>query len=366
MNKIIHDFSVIKSRDSYDEWEMKSYFVSVKDGCLLETLVFFPKVKMNETTRLAWPVLLTRTPYSQMRDELIIQGQEFAKKGVAFAFQFCRGTGGSEGEFEPNVYERQDGIDTLNWLVEMEWCGPVCLHGSSYMALTAWVVADSLPDKVLGMFVSHYGVDRYLSAYEAGLFRHDILTGWALTNCGRTFKEDESVRKLYMDGALYRPHIKADRQVWEMDLPWYRDWISQTDHDSDYWNTGFWGMLKTMPKKVDKPIFIIAGWFDHHLSGTLLAYDLLPQEVKDKSRLLVGGWNHFFDKTTGDHENICGGFNMPKALFEWFKDLREEKGLTNSEEAYCIGSDDWVNPKELPVQDETYYFSDESIGGFGA
>ena len=37
-----------------------------------------------------------------------------------------------------------------------------------------------MPDKVKGIYLHHYGVDRHLSAYSNGLFRQDILTAWAI------------------------------------------------------------------------------------------------------------------------------------------------------------------------------------------
>ena len=46
--------------------------------------------------------------------------------------------------------------------------------GCSYLALTGWVVADILPPKVKTMYLTHYGVFRHTSAYQDGLFRHDI------------------------------------------------------------------------------------------------------------------------------------------------------------------------------------------------
>ena len=351
METLRDSFKDIEIENKYKGWWVKSYMVEMTDGCQLETVVYFPSDTLSGSGEKpemlsagaegTWPVLLTRTPYSHMRAYQEIHGEECAKLGMAFAYQFCRGTGESEGVYEPNIYERRDGTDTLNWLVDQPWCGPVGLHGSSYMALTCWIVADRLPDKVVGLFVSHYGVDRHLSAYEAGLFRHDILTGWAMGNCGLDIEPGQAYEELYMKAARYRPHVEADVNVWGLKLPWYRQWITQTDYDAPYWNEGFWQTLKQMPGALDKPVYIIAGWFDHHLKGTLLAYDLLNEDIKKKSRLLVGGWNHFFQPTTGAHEKNHGAINLNKTMFEWFQALIKGEATQTGISHYAIGSDDW-------------------------
>jgi hypothetical protein len=54
----------------------------------------------------------------------------------------------------------------------------------SYLALTGWVIADLLPEKVKKMYLTHYGVFRFTSAYKAGMFRHDVLTAWTMNNAG--------------------------------------------------------------------------------------------------------------------------------------------------------------------------------------
>mgnify|MGYP002508209432 CR=1 FL=1 len=55
--------------------------------------------------------------------------------------------------------------------------------GDSYLALTGWCMADAVPEKVKGMYLGVYGTDRFTSAYCKGLFRHDVLTSWAMASC---------------------------------------------------------------------------------------------------------------------------------------------------------------------------------------
>ena len=59
--------------------------------------------------------------------------------------------GKSEGVWEPNVNERKDGIELLDWLNEQEWVESIGYFGASYLALTGGAIADAVPEKVKGM-----------------------------------------------------------------------------------------------------------------------------------------------------------------------------------------------------------------------
>nr|WP_300838377.1 CocE/NonD family hydrolase [uncultured Acetatifactor sp.] len=96
------------------------------------------------------------------------------RKGFGFVYQSCRGTGGSQGEWESNVNERNDGLDTVNWLAEQPFVKNIGYWGDSCLALIGWCMADAVPDKVKTMCLGVYGVERHTSAYKDGLFRMDI------------------------------------------------------------------------------------------------------------------------------------------------------------------------------------------------
>jgi uncharacterized protein len=83
------------------------------------------------------------------------------------------------------VNERQDGLDTLSWLVGQDWLdGNVGLYGGSYLSFNQWILADRLPSQVKTMYISVMGTDLNRFAYMDGMFRHDIYTSWSLSNAG--------------------------------------------------------------------------------------------------------------------------------------------------------------------------------------
>lgn len=334
----------IRSRNT-DTFIKKEIMVQMRDGVKLRTIIYLPDGKGP------FPTLFTRTPYAGFDKMLGVSGEEYAQRGYAYVIQYCRGTGGSEGEWVPNDNERNDGKDSVNWLSCEEWVKSIGIHGVSYMALTGWIIADELPDKVKAFYLCHYSVDRYLSAYRDGLFRHDILTGWALANISKGVQEN--FYDLYIESSLYRPHIGVDEALWGQRVDWYRDWITNTDKESEYWNAGTWRTLKDIPEKIKKPVCVVAGWYDHHLEGTLLGFEKLNPENKKQSKLVVGGWDHDLRQCVPAHNPQNAQINTMKLMFDWFDRIMvEELDPDTSISTYFIGEDKWKNWDSWPIKND--------------
>ena len=340
---------------------------SGEDGIRLLTRIYLPEGDGP------FPVVVTRTPYVWGSGDYIDAGREYARRGIGYIQQDCRGKGGSEGFFSPNVNERADGIALYEWLAEQPWCGDIGIFGSSYTALTGWLVGDSIPDKVKGMYLSHYGVDRHISCFRSGLFREDIMSGWAIDNAEEDIirperKPGQAPGENYYDFYLYRPQVEADVNVLGQKLQYYRDWITHTDYTDPYWNTGVWADLKRIPYVIDVPLTIVAGQFDHHEEGTVLGYERLRPEIKARSRLILGSWNHSF-QVTPTHVPTANAmeFDINADQFEWFYSLLVKKEEPRGEvRVYNIEADEWVNLDSWPIEtasDRTMYLSSETAGG---
>lgn len=339
---------------------------SGEDGIRLLTRIYLPEGDGP------FPVVVTRTPYVWGSGDYIDAGREYARRGIGYIQQDCRGKGGSEGFFSPNVNERADGIALYEWLAEQPWCGDIGIFGSSYTALTGWLVGDSIPDKVKGMYLSHYGVDRHISCFRSGLFREDIMSGWAIDNAEEDIvkperKPGQAPGENYYDFYLYRPQVEADVNVLGQKLQYYRDWITHTDYTDPYWNTGVWADLKRIPYVIDVPLTIVAGQFDHHEEGTVLGYERLRPEIKARSRLILGSWNHSF-QVTPTHVPTANAkeFDINADQFEWFYSLLVKKEEPRGEvRVYNIEADEWVNFDSWPIEtasDRTMYLSSEAAG----
>ena len=319
----------------YNEGTAETVMLPMNDGVKLQTTIWLPQKNKK------FPVILKRSCYPGQKQELEEQAKEFCRQGFGFVYQWCRGIAESEGIWEPNVNERKDGIDTVNWLSEQPYVKNIGYWGDSYLALTGWCMIDAVQEKVQTMFLGVYGVDRHTSAYCDGMFRQDVLTSWAMQNAGKEIKKD------LMESYRFRPQKEVDKQLWNVYLEWYREWISHPDRSDGYWKKGFWGMLKEIPEKVNIPLFIKEGWYDHHLGSALVTYELLKEEVKNHSILEIGPWNHAYGNAIPTENTENANINELQEAIAWFKKILVEAVLPEGcIREYVIGSDKWMEKKK--------------------
>ena len=318
-----------------EEIHREEILLPAGNGVRLRTQFLLP-VGINSA-----PTIVVRSCYPSMEPMLVERGLAFARRGFGFVLQWCRGTGGSEGEWEPNVHDRADGLSLMDALERDDRIGPIGYLGDSYLAFTGWVMADAVPSKVKTMVLGVYGCDRYASAYKDGLFRQDILTAWAMGNAGRPIEAD------YIASAAYRPQTEVDEALWGGKLPWYRDWITNPDRDSAYWSSGFWKELSEIPGRIKIPLFIIDGWYDHHLESALNTYNhLLSSLSRAHTQVQIGPWNHSYGPAV-THQNLNNAGAEDPIL--WFdRVLRKGELPEGRVRKYVIGADQW---REYPLSD---------------
>lgn len=324
-------------KENFPGFEEKENGITMRDGVKLHTIYYFPKKEKKEEQR-RYPVILTRTCYPGNDPMHRIYGEELARRGYVYVYQYCRGREQSEGKWVPNINERKDGIDTINYLTEQPWCDILGYWGHSYTSLTGWAFADVAKGKVAAMFLEDYGTDRFVSAYEKGCFRHDILTAWSMGNAEKPVDAD------YLESCRYLPQIRVDKDLWGQKIPSYQEYITSPDPEDALWQTGWWKQLREIPEKTEVPIYLLSGWYDHHHGSSMKTWERLKEETKQHSWLEIGAWNHFFQiclegKEVKDPRNE----EIPKML-EWFELTLKQKKLPEQRiRAYEIGEDRWID-----------------------
>lgn len=326
----------------YSSWEEGEEFVPCRDGVKLRVFWIRPEGPGP------WPTIVQRSCYPHAHEAYRVHGQELAKRGYGYICQYCRGTGGSEGEWEPNVNEPNDGADFIRWVDGLDWVESIGYWGCSYLASTGWAITGALTPKVRSMLLSHYGTERFTSAYQSGLFRHDILTAWAMDNAGREIQAD------YLESCRYRPHVQVDEALWGGKLPWYRDWVTNTHRDAPYWKDGFWKFMSDAPRKVKVPVCIVEGWYDHHLGSAVQTFENLSPEAAEHSRLVIGCWNHgFMPCAQGKVQEHLQNDEVHQVL-DWFGETLLEKKLPERRvDWYVIGADRWESFPDIPRPEDT-------------
>lgn len=320
------------------ECTVEQIMLPMTDGVKLYTEIYKPKGLD------LFPVLIQRSCYPNQQPLYEINGEELTRRGYGYVVQTCRGTGRSEGDWEPNVNERSDGRDTLQWLNDQPWVESIGYFGASYLALTGWAIADIVPQKVKGMMLTVYGTDRFKSAYEKGLFRHDVLTGWAMQNAGYPVEAD------YLESCRYRPHAKADEALWGGKLEWYQDWIHAVRRTDAYWQQGWWKMLESIPGRTNVPVYIVDAWYDHHFDSAINTYASLKEQTKQHSWLDIGCWNHMSKPCIawGEQQHLENG-DIHRML-EWFDLLLKKKEMPQKRvRTYVMREDRWQTLASWPT-----------------
>lgn len=355
-----NDYKKLDMEVLYPDVQTTEVMLPMSDGVKLKTYVYYGK-EVPEGSSL--PVILQRSPYAHSMDIYQVHGKNLAQRGFVYILQFCRGTGQSEGEWEPNVNERQDGLETLHWLQSEPWVKNIGYWGDSYLASTGWFMADVVPSKVKGMYLGVYGTDRFTSVYSKGMFRHDVLTSWAMENAGYPVDSD------YLESCRFMPHYKVDECLWGRKLPWYRQWITAPREDDAYWQQGFWKMLREIPSKVNIPLLITDAWYDHHLGSALKSYETLSWEAKKHTTLIVGCWNHYSENCIEwDEPQNLQNREVP-IMIKWFRTLLMEDRIPESKvRTYIIGADEWKEYPEWPMpvkSQKKFYFNAGERAGSG-
>src|SRR5215208_8409851 len=124
--------------------------VPMSDGAVLLTDHWAPRSGAD-----GLPTALIRTPYGRagLMDDVV--ARPLAERGFQVLIQSTRGTFGSGGVFDPLRAEREDGLDTLDWVIKQPWFGDsIVLYGPSYMGQVQWAIADRLPPQVKAMIPS--------------------------------------------------------------------------------------------------------------------------------------------------------------------------------------------------------------------
>ena len=334
------------SYDVTEKYEVEKFeeMVPVASGVSLKTMVIKP---VGEGP---WPTAFTRGPYPQQEPIFDALGEEYAKRGMAYVYQYCRGKGGSQGTYIANVDERADGKASIDWLANQPWVKNIGMHGHSYMALTTWLVSDILPEKVAALHVQSYGIYRNLSVSHSGMVAIDNICGWALQNCTDKYDYD-----LYLKSGQYLPNIKVDENLWGTKVDGYADWVNHPNFTDPYWDQGVWGDLKNAIPKINIPTAIAVGYYDHHFEGTTAAWDALSNTEKSKCHMIIGPWDHPFTNAVAwkGGENLS--YNKDTDTFNWFySNLVLGKVPQTGVDEYVIGKGEWRHQDSvLPRADNT-------------
>jgi uncharacterized protein len=259
--------------------------VPMRDGVVLRADVYLP-----DTGRPV-PAIVNRTPYdrsSPLIQLAAIEPERVVDAGFALVCQDVRGRFGSDGEFYTFFDDGRDSFDTVEWAAAQPWCdGSVGMVGRSYAAAVQWLGAVERPPHLRAISPVVTGSDYYHGwIYEGGAFQlgFNVFWIWLMSNSRDVAKLDEVFRHLPL------------RTLPVPDLGWarlYAHWLAHST-DDHYWRSL---SINRRYDSVDVPAFIVGGWYDVFVRGTLENYRGVraqgaSEAARAGTRLLIGPWAH--------------------------------------------------------------------------
>jgi uncharacterized protein len=257
--------------------------VPMRDGVVLRTDRFAPDPPKA-------PTILIRTPYGRgLRPRLLARA--IAAQGFQVVLQSCRGTADSGGVFEPMRHERDDGLDTIEWLRGQPWyTGELCTFGPSYVGFTQWAVAAEAGPDLKAMVPVVTAADFRHSTYAGGSFSLDTVLTWAaLLSAQRgsrlaNFIELRRGQPKLHRGLAHLPLGEADLVATGEEISFLRAWLGRP-------GTEYWDERGHAVHEVTAPVLMVGGWHDIFLPWQLGDYAAL-RAAGARPRLIIGPWTH--------------------------------------------------------------------------
>lgn len=292
------------------------------------------------------PTLITLLPYLKDANAgmgLWLRGHYFAAQGYAVLLVDFRGTGGSTGSRRPpfDGAEGDDGVVAIEWAAQQPWSnGRIGMWGASYGGISCVRTAAHSPAHLQAIlpvstlldpereFIHPRGAPGCLSAQGLWGPRNLFLQllppttdepGWEAAWCDRIDQAD----------------------------PWLLDMVRHVPGDPS------WRERVIDPSTITVPTFVVGGWRDLLIEGTIRTY----LGVRAPKKLMVGPWMH-----TWPHESPFEPMDfLPLALRWWNRWLRDEpNGIDEEPEVSFFlqgASSGWRNCRAWPPLCEVRAFA---------
>ncbi|MBB2482248.1 CocE/NonD family hydrolase [Bacillus sp. APMAM] len=354
---VVYDDPLL-SKSEYGINDLGTYLIPMRDGVKLATDVFLPE-GLEKGQKV--PAILVRTCYDRNRKkESLIR---WVNKGYAVVSQDVRGRADSEGELVPFYYERDDGYDTIDWIISQEWSdGNVGMWGASYLGYVVVAAATSgHPNLKAVVDEVNVGSPFVDTVRRGGTVCSWPLLSWTLAQsvgnrtdfdifAGLTVSVEEAVDA--------RPIKDIPKQIIGRESGPWTLWSHHPEYD-DFWRNC---TFSERGANVKAPIFVISGWYDGDSPGVSETWRMLTEHNVPNRKIWLGPWEHNpnrardFQGVRFSNDAIVYDYDVK--ILKWFD--RFLKNIPNGIEEepratyYLIGenkwkiSDDWT-PSEATI-----------------
>ena len=376
------------AENEYTLREVKSNMVPMRDGTLLSTDLYIPEGANSKL-----PVILLRTVYG--KNTVFNDSPELKaalQRGYVIAVQDIRGRYESEGEYLIATNRREDGYDTVEWLIDQDWSNrKVATAGCSYLGETQVVLAaakhsNHLTAVPMSPASGYYEPGRAWTAFDGGVFELAQTAGWFAGSGTKVFYQPPAwvdrqewfrspAAKLFkqqpeIDFSAYLPLLKT--------LPTYdilqRANLPPTDYelfatnlpDAEY----FRKMDFVQPSDtVDMPMLFMDSWYDYGTAETLAMFNQfqkkgLSKRTRNNQFIIIGpsthcGYPYATEQTMVGERDLGDArldfFGIQLDWYDyWLKGI--DNGVTNMPKIqyYLMGKNEWRSADQWPLAKTSY------------
>lgn len=329
-----------------------TFMIPMRDGVRLCADVWAPSGCEG-----SFPVILVRTPYGKAFYSH--SHFKYVKRGYVVVIQDVRGREDSEGEWLPNAHEKEDGDDTINWLVKQPWCnGSVGMIGGSYGGFVQWAAAASGNPHLKALVSIVTAGGPFIDLPRKGGALMSGLLAWAFSVSEKRFKREYMIRDDWDEVMKMRPLASVPKRALGRNVRFWDAWMKHEKYD-EFWAKTDWHKDKDL---IDVPALVVSGWFDDNGMGTTEALDVIADYKPQDRKVILGPWLHNSNSTRDSHGGKFGNnalrYDLDYYYQAWFD--FHLKGLKNGidkeprVEYYTTGDNRWrQGEKWLP--DEVEY-----------
>lgn len=326
INNIRHRISDAIFHWRYDIEKQSNIMVLMRDGKRLSTDVYKP-----DSLDGPYPTILIRTTYGGVS---VSRHKWFVENDYAVVVQHVRGRHGSEGDYHTHRYTRQDGYDTIDWIIKQDWSnGKVGTFGCSYLGETQNILAAAKHPNHIAMITiggggaigSAMGSYGYFGVYENGVLDLASALGWYTRN-GAVNQSEAHLPKDYEQRlAKYIGQLPVAKLANRI-VPYKTGYDDLVEHSlTDPWwiREGYVNGTDTFTTAT----LHVNTWFDQTVHDTFrLAQFMKEHALNERAKhqyVLIGPGNHC------DYENYKNGWIQVGDLAINYKEIDYESIFLN-------------------------------------
>jgi putative CocE/NonD family hydrolase len=356
----------------------KNVMVPMRDGVLLATDIYTPS---GAGDRL--PVILIRLPYNKDNyGGATSPAAFFAGQGYVVVVQDCRGKHASEGEYDVQMADAEDGYDAVEWAAKQPWStGKIGTYGCSYLGEVQFLLAKMrhpnhiamIPQSASGAVGSAGGYYTNFGVYSGGALLLSGAFGW-FGIAGTRVKGARAPDSLDFKTLLRSlPTADMDRRAGYPPTA-FRDFLIHPPADP------YWDQMHYLrdDDRFDTPALHVNSWLDVTPEQTLYAFNLMQRNAvsaraRDNQFVIISPTVHCASEAAGQQTKV-GDRNFGdarlaywKLYLDWFDYWLKgiENGVTKRPRVqyYLMGRNEWRESPVWPPSDSRavpYYLSSKA------